>query len=63
VRRTGATATEGSHPCVVTLLISSADFSNTFVARGEECNGDQGKDEREDASDMPLPKYDAEVLG
>jgi hypothetical protein len=47
----------------VTLFISPAYLANTFVARRKEHDGNQGEDEREGASNVPLPKYDAEVLG
>lgn len=52
-----------SHARGVALFVSSADFTDSFVARSEEHNCKQGQDEREDSCNSPGPENNAQVLG
>ncbi len=48
--------------CTMALLVSSTDLSHTFVAGGQEDDGDEGENEGEGVGDAPLGEYDAQVL-
>lgn len=44
-------------------IVASRYISHAFVSGGQEDDGEEGEDERERASDVPLREDDAEVLG